>query len=305
MKVAIIGGGAIGMLVAAYLKKAKNINPVIYTRRKEQSEALHEKGLELIKNGITTTYKVKAIPFSVGLLDEADFIFIAVKQYDLDPILDYLNKNNIKSPLVFLQNGMSHTLALSSLTSESIYLGIVEHGVLKQSDNCIIHTGDGRIKIAKYSGKPGKMVALADALNSIGFPIIMEENWYEILVKKLVVNAVINPLTALYGVRNGSLLENNFYYVNMKSVFIEVVQALALTEIDSLWDEVISICRNTGSNYSSMYKDIENGRQTEINSILGYLLGEGEKRMVPLPMLKFLYNSIKGMETIGKEEGNG
>lgn len=304
MKVAIIGGGAIGMLVAAYLNKA-NIKPVIYTRRKEQAQALNEKGLEFIKNGITTTYKVKAVPFSEGLLNDEDIILITVKQYDLDPILDYLNRRKIKSSVLFLQNGMSHTVHLSNLQSESIYLGIVEHGVLKQSDRSILHTGEGRIKIAKYRGNFGVVVSLSNAFNSIGFPIIMEGNWYETLANKLVVNAVINPLTALYGVRNGSLLENHFYFINMRSVFLEVVQALALTEVDSLWDEVISICRKTGSNYSSMYKDIENGRQTEINSILGYLLEEGEKRMVPIPMLKFLYNSIKGMETEGKEEGNG
>ncbi|HHW38286.1 MAG TPA: 2-dehydropantoate 2-reductase [Bacillales bacterium] len=302
MKVAIIGGGAIGMLVAAYLNKA-NINPVIYTRRREQAQVLQEKGLELIKNGITTTYKVKAIPFSEGLF-EADVIFITVKQYDLEPILDCLNKNKLKIPVVFLQNGMSHTLVLSNLYTESIYLGIVEHGVLKQSDNCVIHTGEGCLKMANYSRKSGKIEAMADALNSIGFPIIIEGNWYETLVSKLVVNAVINPLTTLYGIQNGSLLENNFYLLNMKAVFLEVVQALALTKVDSLWDDVITICKNTGSNYSSMYKDIEHGRPTEIQSILGYILEEGEKRVVSMPGLMFLYNSIKGMEAKGKEERN-
>lgn len=304
MKVAIIGGGAIGMLVSAYLNKA-NIDTVIYTRRSEQAQALNEKGLELIKSGVTTTCKVKAIPFSDGLLENTDVIFITVKQYDIDPILDYLNKNKLQLTIVFLQNGMSHTLHLSNLYSKSIYLGIVEHGVLKQSDSSIIHTGEGRIKIAKYSGSHGNVEALSTKLNSVCFPIMFEEDWYETLTNKLVANAVINPLTALYGVRNGSLLENDFYFINMRSVFLEVVQALALTEFDSLWDDVMSICRNTGSNYSSMYKDIENGRETEIQSILGYLIEEGEKRMVATPMLKFLYNSIKGMETQGKEEGNG
>lgn len=304
MKVAIIGGGAIGMLVSAYLNKA-SIHPVIYTRRSEQAQALNEKGLELIKYGATTTCQVKAIPFSDGLMEHPDVIFVTVKQYDLDPVLDYLNKNKLQIPVVFLQNGMSHTLVLSNLYSESIYLGIVEHGVLKQSDNSIIHTGEGRIKIAQYSGCQGKVEDLSDQLNSIGFPIMMTTDWYETLARKLVVNAVINPLTALYGVRNGSLLENNFYFINMRLIFLEVVQALALPEIDSLWEDVISICRNTGNNYSSMYKDVENGRKTEIQSILGYLIEEGEKRMVQLPMVKFLYNSIKGMEAKGKEEGNG
>lgn len=304
MKVAIIGGGAVGLLVAAYLYKG-NIKTRIYSRRAEQAFLLNEHGLEIIKNGLKEKYEVKADPFSKGLNNDEDLIIITVKQYDLPPIIKYLTENKINTPVLFLQNGMSHISMLSNLYSDSIYVGVVEHGVLKYSGACISHTGEGCIKLALYSGSTAPINEILNSLNNVGFKMVLEDEWYPILVKKLVVNAVINPLTALYGVRNGRLLENKFYFHNMKLLFDEIIKVVHLSDMEGLWEDVVSICQNTGGNYSSMYKDIELRRQTEIHAILGYLLEEGEKRGLPMPLSRFLYYSIKGMENIREEEGNG
>jgi len=287
MKVGIIGGGAVGLLFAAYLTKV-SIVPIIYTRREEQAEKLNKNGIDIIKLGMKENCRVKAIHFHKGLENDEDLLVITTKQYDLGPIFDYLISNEIKTPLLFLQNGMGHITSLPKLSSDSIFLGIVEHGVLRHSDNSITHTGDGQIKIGQFKGKSEEMANIWYALNSIGFPIKIEDEWYPILLKKLIVNAAINPLTALYKIQNGMLLKNDFYFKNMKSIYNEVVAAVNVSETDSLWEEVISICQNTGSNYSSMYKDIENKRQTEIESILGYILEQGEKRKIPMPLTYFL-----------------
>lgn len=304
MKVAVIGGGAVGLLVAAYLYRA-NITPVVYTRREEQASLLNETGIEMMKNGISEKYPVTAYPFSNGLMNDEDLIIITVKQYDLAPIIAAFIENDVKTPLLFLQNGMGHISLLSKLYANSLFLGIVEHGVLKHSDVCITHTGEGQIKIAQYQGSVGNFGTIAQALNSVGFVIRSEAEWYPMLVKKLVANAVINPLTALYKIRNGSLLNNDFYFKNMKAVFDEVIQVVTIADVESLWEEVVSICKKTGNNYSSMYKDLEMMRQTEIQAILGYLLEEGKKSKKLMPLSTFLFYSIKGMENIREEERNG
>lgn len=304
MKVAIIGGGAVGLLVAAYLYKA-DIEPVIYTRRKEQALLLNKYGIEMRKNEKTERYNVKAYCFSDGFKREEDFIILTVKQYDLGPIIKSLIDNKVKTPLLFLQNGMSHISLLEQFDENSVFLGIVEHGVLRLSDYSIVHTGVGQIKIASHHRTSGDMEKMMTALNAIGFKVSMMDDWYPMLVDKLVANAVINPLTAIYKVKNGSLLKNEFFLENMKAVFDEVVQVVNGKEIESLWENVISICKNTSNNYSSMYKDIDQKRQTEIDAILGYLLEEGKKRRKSMPLSQFLYYSIKGMENIGEEEGNG
>lgn len=303
MKVAIIGGGAVGLLIAAYLRETK-VDTVLYTRRVEQASILIQDGLLIKKKGMIARNHIIAKPFHYGLDDE-DLIIVTVKQYDLEPIIRYLVKYKIKTPILFLQNGMSHLSYLSKLSTTSIFLGIVEHGVLKTSDCSIEHSGEGQIKLSCYKGSHDKIGVIWEALDSVGFPIKVETEWYPILAKKLIVNAVINPLTALYKVRNGSLLGNQFYLHNMKALFNEIVPILNLPNEKEIWEEVITICSKTASNYSSMYMDIANKRRTEVHSILGYVLEEAEKGNISLPLSSFLYNSIKGLETFGEEIDNG
>ncbi|NSL50768.1 2-dehydropantoate 2-reductase [Calidifontibacillus erzurumensis] len=304
MKVAIIGGGAVGLLIAAYISKAK-MEPIIYTRREEQALALNEQGLKMYKNGIAENFAIKALPISKGLSGEEEIVIVTVKQYDVKKVIDFLSNSQITKPILFLQNGMGHLTYLSELSSPSIYVGIVEHGVLRYSDTCIAHTGEGQIKVAPFKEKTASFDRFVKELDAIGFRTIMEENWYPVLVKKLIVNAVINPLTALYKVKNGALLTNQSFYNNMIAIFQEVTCAVELKDVSKVWDEVVAICKKTSENFSSMYKDIENNRPTEIDSILGYLLAEGKKNSMNMPLTSFLYNSIKGMENKREGEGNG
>ncbi|WP_017753619.1 2-dehydropantoate 2-reductase [Calidifontibacillus oryziterrae] len=294
MKVAIIGAGAVGLLTAAYLCKA-NVETVIYTRRDEQASVLNQNGIELHKKGKKSTYFIQSKPLQQGLAEE-DLLIITVKQYDIEGIFHYLTSLNSKTPILFLQNGMTHLSYLPSLMSTSIFLGIVEHGVVKLSDYRIEHRGIGQIKLASYKGDLSGFDNVWASLNSVGFPIKKEEQWYPILAKKLIANAVINPLTAIYKVRNGKLLEDPNFQRNMKQLFDEIISILHIADEKDSWEEVVKICSSTSANYSSMYMDIACKRQTEVDSILGYLLEVAENNHKSLPLVTFLYHSIKGME---------
>ncbi|KFZ41651.1 2-dehydropantoate 2-reductase N-terminal domain-containing protein, partial [Anoxybacillus sp. KU2-6(11)] len=84
MRIGIIGGGAVGLLTAAYF--SKNHDVTIYTRRHEQAEQLCTYGLTVMYGNERTTYRVHAEPFVRAI--EEDVLFIAVKQYDVTHILN-------------------------------------------------------------------------------------------------------------------------------------------------------------------------------------------------------------------------
>ncbi|MBB5323788.1 2-dehydropantoate 2-reductase [Anoxybacillus tepidamans] len=292
MKVGVIGGGAIGLLVASYLHEQYDVT--IYTRRQEQADLLNRQKLRLIKHGNEQNIPVRAIPFGWERV-EADLLFITVKQYDLAHVIEQWNEWSETATLIFLQNGMGHIRLLSQLKQRNVVIGVVEHGALKRDDRTVEHTGIGKITLSLFQGQFGRLKRLLNA-SIPDFPIGYEEDWYGMLTKKLVVNALVNPLTAVLRVRNGELLNVHEYKEMMRLLFTEVCAALALSNGEEAWEHIVRICEKTANNRSSMLSDLEQGRKTEIEAILGYVMEKGNERNIPTPLCQFLFHAVKGME---------
>lgn len=290
MKIGIIGGGSIGLLFAGYL--SENNDVTIYTRTKHQANEINKKGITINKQNTSITYHVQAVTSTSTVIEE-DLVFIAVKQYILKDVLSQIPDIEKVRTVCFLQNGMGHINMMERLVNSTILVGVVEHGAFKLDETTVIHTGIGRTKIGIFKGNDhGLNAAIRD------FPIEFHENWYEILTSKLIVNAVINPLTALYGVKNGELFQNEYFHNQMKTLFREITSVIPCKK-DEMWGLVTMICKNTAANKSSMLRDIEEGRKTEIDAILGYVLDEAKKTKREVAVIQFLYDSIKGLETKG------
>lgn len=296
MEIGVVGGGAIGLLTAGYLSEKFPVT--LYVRRLEQKRLLEMHGLSIV--GYRETINRLSIQLSATPWRE-DVVIIAVKQPDLPMLMAEHNKAQVPDQaLLFLQNGASHIELLDKLDYPHLFIGIVEHGVYKQSDHSVVLRGMGEIKVGIYKGNADR---LAPLLNLITFPFKLADDWQSNLSDKLMVNAIINPLTALYRVPNGALVSNPFYYQIMRKVFKEVTLVLETPDPDVAFEHVTSVCRNTASNRSSMLQDIEKGNKTEIDAILGELLKKGRMKAVCLPLLSFLYQSIKAQEIDRREVG--
>jgi len=288
MKIGVIGSGAIGMLFAFYLQRAGAL-VTIYTRGMEQAEHIGRFGISCTFDGQGETQFPDAAPLDAAAIED-DYVFVAVKQYDIESVLPHLQQT--QSRLVFLQNGMGHLSLLQNMQQRCIAVGIVEHGARKEDARSVMHTGIGVTKLGILAGAEG-FQELLPFFQAPYFPILVEENWEEVLRSKLIVNACINPLTALYRVQNGMLLNNPAFCNAMKQIFAEVI--FVLDETKERWEHVCNVCRKTAENESSMLTDVKQGRETEIDAIIGYLLVQAEKQNKQVPLLSFLQQSIKGM----------
>lgn len=288
MKIGVIGPGAIGMLFAFYLQKA-GATVTIYTRSMERAGHICRFGISCTFDGQAETQFPAAAPLDAATIED-DYVFVAVKQYDIDLVLPHLQQT--QSRLVFLQNGMGHLSLLQNMQQRGIAVGIVEHGARKEDARSVVHTGIGVTKLGILAGAEG-FQELQPFFQAPYFPALVEENWEEVLKSKLIVNACINPLTALYRVPNGMLLDNPAFRNAMKQVFAEVI--FVLDETKERWEHVCNVCRKTAKNQSSMLTDVKLGRETEIDAIIGYLLMQAEKQNKQVPLLSFLQQSIKGM----------
>lgn len=295
MRIGIIGGGSIGLLLGSYLCRQYEVT--LYVRRDEQKNVLNDEGLFL--SDMATPFSTRAL--LLDEIQEADCFIICVKQHHIENILPILKKMNQQTPLLFLQNGMGHIEHLQGIDND-LYVGIVEHGALRKSDNHVIHTGKGTIKIATYTGDFEVLTSLVEQFNQPAFPFERAPDWKELLTNKLIVNAVINPLTTLFDVPNKEILNNTYVYYLVEKLCYEAAMILNLDYRVQL-EKVKEIAKQTGENISSMLTDIRMGRQTEIDAISGYLM---ENSNHETPYTTFVYKSVKALEVkneIGQSDG--
>lgn len=295
MKIGIIGGGSIGLLFAHYLNNNNDVS--VYVRTQEQAEMLASEGLVLQKDGVSSCNPINAYTIDQWSGRE-ELTIIAVKQYHLSS-LKHLLKKNIKTSFLFLQNGMGHLKLLDDINEITILLGVVEHGALKVNGNKVIHTGAGITKIADFKGKQQSLIQRIIASSTEDFRFDYVSDYYSMLSQKLLVNAVINPITAVLKVTNGELIHNNFYFQVVKQMVKELTLVLQLENDGSALAYVESICEKTSENRSSMLKDIEEGRPTEVDAILGYVLTVAKENRLEIPITEGFYQLIKGLELKG------
>jgi 2-dehydropantoate 2-reductase len=247
--------------------------------------------------GLTDNVPVQAIPVTEFSGKESHCV-ITVKQTSIHE-LAFLKEEKFKNiSCLFLQNGISHIPFIESLPQKAVSVGIVEHGAVKNDYSDVCHLGKGKIKIASYRGY--------DSTNWLSlfrderFPVKSEDNWKEMLYEKLIMNASINPVTAMLRIPNGELVTNEYAFEIMKHLFEEVLLVLNMTNRrDELWKDLLTICRNTSLNRSSMLKSVENGQQTEIDSITGEIIDLAHNNNIHIPCSKFVYQVIKALDWRG------
>ncbi|GMK40128.1 2-dehydropantoate 2-reductase [Paenibacillus sp. CCS19] len=304
MRFDIVGGGAIGLLYGARLALAGHL-VTIWTRTAEQAERLMDDGIELVSQGMIQVADVNAFPLhdcsraavqSVeGETKTNHAILIAVKQTQLTvDLLEQIGKLAGPDTLVIgLQNGVGHVdKLLQAVPNANVLTAVTTEGALRHGPRTVEHTGDGIIAFGDPVGEMGRKSAsndeqmermkqseqeirhkmLLNTFSSAGITSELSKEMNNRIYQKLLVNAVINPLTALFDVRNGELPQHPRRASLMRSLFEETVRVLAaagMTGDEDRWQQVLQVCERTAGNISSMLADVRAGRQTEIEWING------------------------------------
>ncbi|MEY9091814.1 ketopantoate reductase family protein [Paenibacillus sp. RC84] len=320
MLVEVIGGGSLGLLFAAKLAAA-GCRVMLVTRSREQAEAVNYKGIR-VEGWTELTAEVPALAFPDAMsgLNSADrsegrFILLAVKQTAFtEELASYLISSMEKGAgLVSLQNGIGHWEKLDSEKARPFMIqAVTTEGARRLSHSEVAHTGRGWTRIGHIHAKDTEphtekvpqinLKTVQDCLKQAGFDVFVSKSIERHIWSKLLINAVINPLTALLRIPNGKLPETSDSLLLMRKLF-EEGRDLALTQHvtveESLWDEILEVCRKTAVNRSSMLQDIAAGRMTEIESITGGLLAKAERAGMSMPTHETVYRLIKAAEQSG------
>ncbi|WP_033543528.1 ketopantoate reductase family protein [Planococcus sp. CAU13] len=284
MNFTVIGAGAVGMLTASLLKEA-GCGVQLITRRQEQAERINAEGIS--RDG--QVQYIKASTEWDGIPSNA-FVLIAVKYGQFPDVIRQLKNKCLSNPVIFLQNGMMHLDMLRSLPQKDIAAGVVEHGALKVNDREVRHTGKGVYKFALLSGDEKRFAPL---LTIKGVRCEWQKDADKLLFRKVLLNCMINPLTALLQIKNGELLSNPHAYELLKNVYTELYSAFPEIETLLPFEQVTALCASTSGNTSSMLADKLAGRKMELDTILLYTI---KRSPYLLPTLQTFYHLLKAAE---------
>jgi len=289
-KIIVLGAGAIGSSYGALLSRK---NDVTLIGNKAHVEAIESNGL-LVEGDVEGRFPVKA---AVGVreLPPGSLILLTTKAQDMAEAINevkaLLKKDTV---IVVLQNGLKirELIQESVGTKIEVVRGLVllaaeflEPGKIKlwNGPTIIARTKTGE-KIASLLRESGIQVTVAEDME--------KEEW-----SKLIVNCVINPLTAVLRVRNNEIGADSLRVIRRKIVeeCVRVGNAEGIRFKSGLQAD---LDRRIGgySNFSSMCQDIVKGKKTEIEFLNGKIVELGKKHGISTPVNETLVGLIRFME---------
>jgi len=305
VNIAIVGVGAMGSLCAYLLYKA-GYNPWLLDKYQERVDAVKKDGLRV--EGVTgkhhiALHKITTKPEEIGIVD---LVIIFVKAYDTEKALrGAVSLIGDKTLVLTLQNGLNNLEKITDITGKSRVIGgITAHGATQLGYGYIRHAGVGETVIGSLKGEEIKEISkIKELLDSCGMKTSITDDVEGTIWSKLIINAAINPLTALTLLKNGEIIEYSELLDVQQRVVEEgcaVARAKGVTiHYRDPVEKVKDVCRATAPNKSSMLQDIVSGKRTEIDYISGAIVSEGSNYHIPTPYNDILTRLVRALEIQG------
>jgi 2-dehydropantoate 2-reductase len=226
-----------------------------------------------------------------------EHLLICTKAWAVEAaVLSIAPRLTAHSAVVLLCNGMGLAEIVAPLIGEAqLVLGSTTSGCWRPAENELILSGEGSTQLGTltHSAEPPSWLPCWQQ----GVPnLTWGTDIRSVLLTKVSVNAVINPLTAIHQVCNGDLLQPPLW--EKTQALITEVQLLlrsahALDIAAALPERVRAVCESTSANHSSMRVDFERGARTEVDAIVGWLLRDLNPNPPETPLLSALFEAVR------------
>lgn len=315
MRVAIVGGGAVGTLLSAHFCPNMTVSVI------EQGERfldLKENGLQLVGvDGTTIKREPELLTDNFKEAGPQDYVFLAVKAYDLPAVaknIQYLLGD--ETAVVTLQNGIPwwyfhrHPGPYQDLRLKSVdplnnlsaaidaekIIGCVAYPaaeVLK--DGSVRHVEGIRFPVGELDGVARERTEiLVRVFQEAGFksrviPDIRAELWL-----KAWGALSINPISALTGGRMDEICSNALTRKLVKTMMEEaegVAKCLGISFRHTI-EERIEGAKAVGSHKTSMLCDLEAGRNMETEALIGAVVELAKITRQQAPAIEAVYACI-------------
>lgn len=289
-EILIVGTGALATLFAARLSHA-GVAVTMLGSWRAALQALGERGAQI--EGLPPQ-PVRAVD-SPQACAPVRLALVLVKSWQTERAADCLAACLASHGLaVTLQNGLGNLERLqAALGADRVAAGITTLGATLLAPGLVRLAGEGPIWLEASS----HLDMLAGMLQTAGFQVervadIRPRQW-----GKLIVNAAINPLTAVLRLPNGALLTDPYAHAIMNRLADEAAQVAVAQGIPLPFDDprrmVEDVAHRTAANLSSMLQDVLRGAPTELDAITGQVIRLGRQSGVSVSSHQKLFEMVK------------
>lgn len=293
MHIAVLGAGAIGSALGARLSHPESVTLIGHDTRHLRS--LTKNSITVLGPGDSRTEQAISVTTDHQAVSDADLLILAVKSYDTSTALRDSEPYLGDTPILTVQNGLGNIEQIRERVGpEQVIGGTTTMGASVPEPGFVRIESLGRTRI----GNPwGPTTEFLDQIKSIfetaGFQATVEPEIRHAIWEKVLINAAINPITALGNVPNGALQTGPGHRL-LESVITEA-KLVAEAEgypIENAVDRATAVVEATAENRSSMVRDLETGGKTEIDALNGELVDRAETHDIPVPVNRTITAAI-------------
>ncbi len=295
-EILIVGTGALATLFAARLS-ASGTQVTMLGTWQEGLDALRGHGArQKMPDGSIREFPVRVTDSPVKI-PPARYALVLVKSWQTERAALQLGDCLAGDGLVLtLQNGLGNSEILArTLGLNRVSIGVTTTGATLLEPGLARLGGEGVLSLENHPRLP----LLDSALRNAGFDVQVVENAESLVWGKLVINAAINPLTALLRVPNGELLHLPAARLLMAELAREAAAVAIAYGVHLPFDDPVAAAENvayrTAANHSSMLQDVLRGAPTEVEAICGVIVCQGEEKGISVPANRTMLRLLEAL----------
>jgi 2-dehydropantoate 2-reductase len=299
MKIAILGGGAMGGLWASRLDGANEVT--VIDASEVVVDAIARDGLVLVTADGSIVTRPRAVTHPTASAS-VDLLFVFVKaHHTASAVASAMPLIGPATTVVSLQNGWGNADVIGqAVPSDQLVIGVTYNSATVLGPGKIEQTGQGATYLGQPDGSTERGSVVATVLGEAGFEVVLSADVVTEIWRKLVLNTATLAVAALTTLRIVEL--------SQRGAVLDLIDALAAETVDIATrmglqidvDERIgaihALLENAGMGKASMLQDVEARRKTEIEVINGAVLRAAESHGVDAPLNRAMVALVGGLE---------
>jgi 2-dehydropantoate 2-reductase len=185
---------------------------------------------------------------------------------------------------ISLQNGLGNHEVLAAVLGEArATAGVTTTGASMAAPGIVRPAGEGVVTLETRFD----LDAAAGMLSGAGFAVVRTADLASLQWGKLVINAAINPLTAILNLPNGDLLKSPAARSLMAELALETAGVAYASNVKLPYPDPVAMVEKvalaTANNVSSMLQDVRRGALTEVDAINGAVASRAASQGLSAP----------------------